>query len=101
MDFFFTIGLVLLAFPVIAIVALVKTLNISDRLRGMEARLAALEPKTAGAPGAAPAPVVTPQPIPPPPAPEPIAAAAAGVPSRLPQDKPPPPPRPGCLPEEP
>ena len=56
MDFFFTIGLVLLAFPVIAIVALVKTINISDRLRGMEARLAALEPKAAGAPGAAPSP---------------------------------------------
>ena len=35
MDFFFTIGLVLLAIPVIAIVALVKTININDRLRGM------------------------------------------------------------------
>jgi len=80
MDFFFTIGLLLLAFPVIAIVALVKTININDRLRGMEARLAALEPKTAGAPGAAPAPIVTPQPVPPPPAPQhsppPVARAA-------------------------
>ena len=37
MDFFFTIGLLLLAFPVIAIVALVKTINIGDRLHGMEA----------------------------------------------------------------
>src|SRR6476659_4750798 len=77
MDFFFTIGLVLLAFPVIAIVALVKTINISDRLRGMEARLAALEPKTAGAHGAAPAPVVTPQPVPAAPAPEPAPAPTA------------------------
>src|SRR3954471_1362106 len=95
MDFFFTIGLLLLAFPVIAIVALVKTININDRLRGMEARLAALEPKTAGAPGAAPAPIVTPQPVPPPPAPEPtpapIAQAAAGEPPSAPEAAAPPP----------
>src|SRR5438477_598424 len=80
MDFFFTIGLALLTFPVIAIVALVKTINISDRLREMEARLAALEPKPAGAPGAAPAPVVTPQPVPAPPAPDiPSILTAAGT----------------------
>ena len=43
MDIFVLLGLALLAFPVIAIVALVKTININDRLRGMEARFAALE----------------------------------------------------------
>jgi uncharacterized membrane protein len=100
MDFFFTIGLLLLAFPVIAIVALVKTININDRLRGMEARLAALEPKTAGAPGAAPAPIVTPQPVPPPPAPEPtpapIAQAAAVEPPSAPEPAAPPPPQPAA-----
>ncbi len=103
MDFFFTIGLVLLAFPVIAIVALVKTINIGDRLRGMEARLAALEPKTAGAPGAAPAPVVTPQPVAAPPAPEaapaPIAPAAAVEPPRPPEAAAPPPPEPAAAAE--
>src|SRR5689334_9903472 len=98
MDFFFTIGLLLLAFPIIAIVALVKTININDRLRGVEARLATLEPKTAGAPGAAPAPIVTPRPVPPPPAPEPapapIAPAAAIEPPRPPTPAAPPPPMP-------
>ena len=44
MEFVF-LGLLVLAFPVIAIVALVKTININERLRGIEARLAALEPR--------------------------------------------------------
>ena len=103
MDFFFTIGLVLLAFPVIAIVALVKTINISDRLRGMEARLAALEPKTAGAHGAAPAPVVTPQPVPAAPAPEPAPAPTAPTSAiespPLPEAVAPPPPQPAAAAE--
>jgi len=90
MDFFFAIGLLLLAFPVIAIVALVKAINASDRLNKIEARLAELEPRTAGFPGAAPAPVVTPQPAAPPPAREPIPAPAAPAATV----QPPPPPRP-------
>ena len=102
MDFFFTIGLVLLAFPVIAIVALVKTINLNDRLRGIEARLATLEPKAAGAPGAAPTPVATPQPVPPPPAPEPAPAptapASAVEPPRPPEPAAPSPPSPPAQP---
>ena len=53
---FFTIALLLAAFPIIAIVALVKAINASDRLNKIEAHLAELEPRTAGFPGAAPAP---------------------------------------------
>src|SRR3954471_16207183 len=87
MEFFFLIvGLMLLAIPVIAIVALAKAISANDRLRGLEARLAALEPKTAGAPDAAPAPVVTPKPAAPPPAsdhaPAPVASASAVEPPR-------------------
>ena len=77
---FVLLGLLVLSFPIIAIVALVKTININDRLRGMDARFAALELQFAGAPGAAPVPSAAPQPAPepeptpaePPPAPEPI-----------------------------
>ncbi len=79
MDFFFAIGLLLLAFPVIAIVALVKAINANDRLRGIETRLAALEPMAAGAPRAAPAPAAAMQPVSPPPAPEPALAPIAPV----------------------
>src|SRR5438128_4550985 len=97
MDFFFTIGLLLLAFPVIAIVALVKAINANDRLGRIESRLAALEPKAAGVPGPAPAPVVTPQPMPPPPAPEPAPAPVAPAAAvEL-----PPPPEPAALPPTP
>ena len=53
---FVLLGLLLLAFPIIAIVALVKTVNINDRLRGIERRLMAIEPQAAGAAGRAPAP---------------------------------------------
>jgi uncharacterized membrane protein len=87
MEFFFLIvGLMLLAIPVIAIVALAKAISANDRLRGIEARLAALEPKTAGASDAAPAPVVTLKPAAPPPAsdhaPAPVASASAVEPPR-------------------
>ena len=34
------LALVMLAFPIIAIVALVKTININERLRAVEARFA-------------------------------------------------------------
>ena len=39
------LGLLVLSFPIIAIVALVKAVNINDRLRAMEARFGALELK--------------------------------------------------------
>src|SRR5436190_22461865 len=77
--------LVVTAFPVIAIVALVKTININDRLRGIETRLAVLEPQVAGAPGAAPVPPAPASTFKP--APEPIVPPAASA-------VPPPPPKP-------
>ena len=89
------VGLVLLgifmvlAFPVIAIIALVGAQNAKERARLLELRVMALE---AGAPAARPAPSAEPQPIifePPPPAREPIVEAPVA-------DLPPPasPPRP-------
>jgi uncharacterized membrane protein len=66
---FFLLGLLLLSFPIIAIVALVKAINAGDRLRGIEARFEALEARLAGAPGAAPIPATAPRPAEPPPAP--------------------------------
>src|SRR5690348_15699821 len=53
MDFFVLVALLVLAFPVIAIVALVKSVNTNERLRGLETRFAALELRAFGAPGAA------------------------------------------------
>jgi uncharacterized membrane protein len=52
--FFFLLGLLLLAFPVIAVVALVKSIGLGERLRRLEALLAAFERRMALAPGAAP-----------------------------------------------
>ena len=53
-SFLFLLGLLLLAFPIIAIVALVKVLTLGDHMRRVEARLAALEWQAAApAPGAA------------------------------------------------
>ena len=95
---FFLIGLVLLAFPIIAIVALVKAINLNDRLRGLEARLAGLESR-AGSTGAATAQVVTPQPVAAPPAPEPTPAPAApAAPAVAPTIEPVRPPEPAALP---
>ncbi len=77
------IGLLLLAVPVLAIVALVRTIGLGDRLSRLELRLAVLE---RGAPAAAapPQPPVPAPPIPepaPPPAPVvPIPPPAAAVP---------------------
>ncbi len=61
---FFLLGLLVLSFPIIAIVALVKTININERLRAIEARFAALELQRTGAPRAASMPSVAPQPTP-------------------------------------
>jgi uncharacterized membrane protein len=66
---FVLLGLLVLSFPIIAIVALVKTVNLGDRFRAMEARFEALEAKVAGAPGTAPIPATAQKPAEPPPAP--------------------------------
>jgi uncharacterized membrane protein len=87
--------LLLLAFPVIAVIALVKSVGLGERLRRLEARLVLIESRTAApapssatleaAPGAsAPVPVFdqTPaaEPAGPPPAPEPQAPPTAAPP---------------------
>jgi uncharacterized membrane protein len=65
--------LLLLAFPIIAIVALVKAVGLGDQLRRLETRLAGLERRTA-APEPAPSPAApVAEPVPPKPA-EPAAA---------------------------
>ena len=65
MDLFFVLlALLLLAFPIIAIAALVKSVGLSEHLRRVEARLAALERGIAAATPPAPAPP-THEPIPP------------------------------------
>ncbi len=96
MEFVF-LGLLVLAFPIIALVALVKTVSTNDRLRLLDARLAALELRGFGAPVAAPQP----PPPPPPPSPEPLAkpipdSAAVAV-----EPPPPPPPPPRVPPAQP
>jgi uncharacterized membrane protein len=75
------LGLLVLAFPIIAIVALVKAIGLGDRLRTLDMRLTALErqvtqsPPAATAPPAEPAPpVAEPAPV----APGPLAAAPGG-----------------------
>jgi uncharacterized membrane protein len=95
-SFFVLVGLVVLAFPIIAIVALVKALGSSEQVRRIELRLAQLErrlaqplPRAAQPPEPAPVPsVVTPaivepareeapaEPPAPPPLPEPTIAAS-------------------------
>jgi uncharacterized membrane protein len=87
---FLLLGLLLLSFPIIAIVALVKTINITDRLRAFEQRFSALERRVAAAPGAAQAPPDTPAEESPAPAAEPP----------LPQEPPPPEPA-AAMPEPP
>jgi uncharacterized membrane protein len=83
---FVLIGLLVLAFPIIAIAALVKAINTGEHLRALERRLAALELQTAGAPGAAPAP--SPQPAD---AAVPISPAATPEPTPTPETAAPPP----------
>ena len=52
MEFLFLLGLLLLAIPIIAIIALVMAVGLRDQLRRMQARLAALEGRLATAPSA-------------------------------------------------
>jgi uncharacterized membrane protein len=81
---FLLLGLLVLSFPIIAIVALVKTVNINERLRAFEARFAALELQAAGA-----APIVPPIVArPTPPAPEPPSPAAEAPPAPPPAAEP-------------
>jgi uncharacterized membrane protein len=62
---FVLLGLIVLAFPVIAIVALVKAVGLGDRMRRLEDRFATLEGRLAGAAaGPAPFPQSTEQPTP-------------------------------------
>jgi len=56
---FVLLGLLVLSFPIIAIVALVKAVNLNERLRAMEARFGALELKVGSLLSAAPAPAAT------------------------------------------
>src|SRR5882757_2402291 len=92
---FVLLGLLVLSFPIIAIVALVKAVNVNDRLRAMEARFAALDLKVGSLLGAAP--VAAPRPAAPPP--QPAAPAASAPPETIkapPEPAPPPetPPKP-------
>ena len=107
MEFIPFLVLLAIAFPVIAIVALVKASNLSDRMRRIEERFAALEHRISAAPlaapGAAPAAAATPEPPRPaaaeevplrfrdiPEAPEPAAPSPA-APDMAPPSPPPPP----------
>ncbi len=76
-----------LAFPVIAIVALVKALGAGDKLRRFEERLTLLEQRGLAAPPAAPAPIVAPTP-----APEPVSVPVPPPPPAVAEPVPPPPP---------
>src|SRR4051812_11577554 len=108
--FFFLLGCVLLAFPILAIVALVKTVGLNARLASIEHRMAVLESRPAAAPVAAPvaphppehpAPPISPytaepyarpetpsvepeQPSAPPPPEQPVAAASPIAPQQQP-----------------
>ena len=82
--FFVVLALLVLAFPIIAIVALVKSVGLGEQLRRVETRLAALErARVAPAPDVSEqqAPVETPAPPTPPPISEPMAAPIAPEPA--------------------
>ena len=92
---FVLLGLIVLSFPIVAIVALVKAVGLDDRMRRLELRFAEIDARiAAGATAAAPAPttppmpaeapghapIAEPEPSPTPEAmlqPEPVAAAAS------------------------
>jgi len=109
--FFVLLGLLVLAFPIIAIVALVKAIGLGDQLRRVDVRLAALERQLATLPPAAAAP--PPEPTPPVSEPAPLvaepAAEAPAAPSAPPEPEPAiaatspiaPPPSPPTAPTEP
>ena len=87
-DWFFLGVLLLLAFPFIAIVALVKAINVNDLLRRLEARVALIERGAAPLAAAAPPPAPEPAPArpqapvaPPPAAPQAPIAASTSVPA--------------------
>jgi uncharacterized membrane protein len=89
-SFLFLLGLLLLAFPVIAIVALVKVLTLGDQMRRVDARLAALERQaTAPASGAAAAAPPAPEPERAPEISEPIVAAPPEPTAPSPEQEPP------------
>jgi uncharacterized membrane protein len=102
MDFFVLIGLAVLAFPVLAIVALVTAIGARNEGRALERRLIALEharvqsppvtpaattqpaepqPRVAAPPPIPPAATAPPAPPPPPPPPPPTSAAARPTPA--------------------
>lgn len=72
MEFALLAGLIVLGIPIMAIVALVKVLNLRDELRGLERRLAAVEGRGGVAPPSAAAATAAPTAAP---APEPQPAA--------------------------
>src|SRR5260370_571204 len=77
--FFVLLGLLVLAFPIIAIVALVKAIGVGEQLRRVDMQLAALERRVAqSSPGAAAPP---PEPIAPGAEPPPTAPAPAQAPA--------------------
>jgi uncharacterized membrane protein len=82
--FFVVLGLLVLAFPIMAIVALVKSVGLGEQLRRVETRLAAIErARVAPAPDVSEqqAPVETPAPPTTPPIAEPMAAPIAPEPA--------------------
>ena len=87
---FVLLGLVVLSFPIIAIAALVKTVNINQRLHILDARLAKLELRWAEGLAAAPTPSAAPAPPLPEAAPAPAPAVAEPSPTQK-SDVPPPP----------
>jgi uncharacterized membrane protein len=93
MDLFFVIlGLLLLAFPIIAIVALVKVVGLGDRLRRLETRLTALEGRPPARAPAAPellAPVSPPLQPDAPPELAPVEETPAEPPAPVPEPEPP------------
>src|SRR5262245_59543732 len=86
---FVLLGLIVLSFPIVAIVALVRTVGLSDRLRRIEIRFQELETRLASA---TVPPAATAAAAPPPPQPAPFVAATAPPPT-------PPPPQPATPPE--
>jgi uncharacterized membrane protein len=76
----FLLGLLLLALPVIAIVALIRTITLGEHFRRLDARLAAIERGTAAAIRDEPVPAAAPPPAPPPIPPTMEEAPQAAVP---------------------